>query len=191
MKKFFLSAAALVIVASSFAQATTWKSDKYHSQLKFDITHLMVSTVEGSFTDFDATIVTTKPDFSDAVYTLTAKSASVNTGEDPRDTHLKSADFFDVVTFPTLTFTSTKLEKVSDGKYKLTGNLTIHGVTKSVVLDLWYRGTVANPMNKKPVAGFKITGSINRSDFGLGAKFPSAMLSDEVDLDAEGEFNPQ
>jgi polyisoprenoid-binding protein YceI len=190
MKKVFLSLASLVVVAAGFAQ-TTWKNDKMHSQLKFDITHLMVSTVSGSFTDFDATITTSKADFSDAVYTLTAKAASINTGEDPRDTHLKSADFFDVTTFPTLTFTSTKLEKATgDGKYKLTGNLTIHGVTKSETLDLWYRGTTQNPMSKKTLAGFRITGAINRSDFNLGTKFPSAMLSDEVDVTAEGEFSP-
>jgi polyisoprenoid-binding protein YceI len=190
MKKVFLSIVALAIVASSFAQATTWKSDPRHSQLKFDITHLMVSTVSGNFTDFTSTIVSSKPDFSDAVYTLTAKTASINTGDDQRNAHLKTADFFAVDSLPTLSFVSTKVVKVSDGKYKVTGNLTLHGVTKVETLDLVYRGTTTSPMTKKPLAGFKVTGTIDRSDFGIGSKFPSAMLSDDVDITVEAEFSP-
>src|ERR1700679_82685 len=139
MKKVFLSFVAIAIAASSFAQAITWKSDSRHSQLKFDITHLMGSTVSGSFTDFTATVVSSKPDFSDGVFNLTAKTASINTGDDQRNAHLKSADFFAVDSLPTLSFVSTKLVKVSDGKYKVTGNLTIHGVTKVETLDLVYR----------------------------------------------------
>ena len=190
MKKVFLSFVAIAIAASSFAQATTWKSDPRHSQLKFDITHLMVSTVSGAFTDFSATVVSAKPDFSDAVYTLTAKTASINTGDDQRNAHLKSADFFAVDSLPTLSFVSTKLVKVSDGKYKVTGNLTIHGVTKVETLDLTYRGSTTSPMSKKPLAGFKVTGTIERSDFGVGTKFPSAMLSDDVDITVEVEVSP-
>jgi polyisoprenoid-binding protein YceI len=190
MKKVFLSFVSIAIAASSFAQATTWKSDSRHSQLKFDITHLMVSTVSGSFTDFSSTIVATKPDFSDAVYTLTAKTASINTGDDQRNAHLKSADFFAVDSLPTLSFVSTKVVKVSEGKYKVTGNLTLHGVTKVETLDLVYRGTTTSPMTKKPLAGFKVTGTIERTDFGIGSKFPSAMLSDDVDITVEAEFSP-
>jgi polyisoprenoid-binding protein YceI len=190
MKKVFLSFVAIAIAASSFAQATTWKSDPRHSQLKFDITHLMVSTVSGAFTDFSATVVSAKPDFSDGVFTLTAKTASINTGDDQRNAHLKSADFFAADSLPTLNFVSTKLVKVSDGKYKVTGNLTIHGVTKVETLDLTYRGSTTSPMSKKPLAGFKVTGTIERSDFGVGTKFPSAMLSDDVDITVEVEVSP-
>ena len=178
----------LLTVASFTTFAQTWKSDKAHSQLKFDITHLGVSTVSGAFTDFDATINATKPDFSDATFTLTAKTASINTGVEKRNEHLKSADFFDAAANPEITFKSTSFKKVSESKYQLTGNLTMHGITKPVSLDFIYRGTVTNPMNKKAVAGFRATGTIKRSDFAIGPKFEAPMLSEEVVITADGEF---
>ncbi len=88
-----------------------------------------------------------------------------------RDNHLKSADFFDVEKYPTMTFKSTALSAEGKNKFKLTGDLTLHGVTKPVTMDLEYRGTVENPMSKKPTAGFQLTGTIKRTDFGIGTKF--------------------
>ncbi len=187
MKKVLILLAAVLLNTVAFAQ-TTWTNDKMHSKLQFTVTHLMVSDVDGEFRDFTVTIVAAKPDFSDAKFQLTANTASVNTAIDARDNHLKSADFFDVTNFPTLTFTSTGITKTSDSHYKLTGNLTLHGVTKPVSLDLWYRGTITNPMSKADDAGFKLTGVIKRSDFNFGSKFGSSMLSDEVTINANGEF---
>jgi len=188
MKKILsLLAVAVFMQTAVFAQ-TTWKVDKAHSRVTFTITHLAVSDVDGSFKDFDATIVAAKPDFSDAKVNFSANTASVNTDNDNRDKHLKSADFFDVEKFPTLSFVSTGIKTVSAGKYQLTGTLTLHGVTKPVVFDMWYRGTITNPMSKAPDAGFKVTGTIKRSDFGFGSKFGSPMLSDEVTISANGEF---
>jgi len=188
MKKITLLAAAVLMSATVFAQ--TWKVNKYHSHFTFTITHLAVSDVDGAFKDFDATITSSKPDFSDAQFSFTANTASVNTGVDARDNHLKSPDFFDVAKYPTVTFTSTSIKPAgSPNKYKLTGNLTLNGVTKPVTLDLWYRGTITNPSSKAPDAGFSVTGSINRSDFTFGSKFGSPMLSDEVDFKASGEFD--
>lgn len=181
----------LILAASISTFAQTWKADKAHSQLKFDITHLGLSTVSGAFTDFEASVTAAKPDFSDAKFELTAQAASINTGIGQRDDHLKSADFFDVANHATLTFKSTSVTKVSDGKYKVNGDLTLHGVTKPVTLDLWYRGTKENPMSKKPTAGFRATGTIKRSDFGIGTKFPAAMLSEEVAIIADGEFGKE
>lgn len=179
---------ALLTVTAAFAQST-WKVDKYHSKLTFTITHLAVSDVEGIFKDFDVTIVTNKPDFSDAKITLVAQTASVNTEIEKRDNHLKSADFFDIEKYPTMNFVSTGITKgAGANRYKLKGNLTLHGVTKPVVMDLWYRGTVTNPNNQTPDAGFQLTGEIKRSDFGFGSKFGSPMLSDEVQIKANGEF---
>lgn len=172
---------------ASFAQKT-WKSDPMHSQLKFDIAHLGVNTVSGAFTDFTATIVAGKSDFSDAKFSLTAQAASVNTGVEPRNNHLKSADFFDVAQYPTITFQTTSLKKVKGNQYKLAGELTMHGVTKPVVMDLAFRGTVQNPMNKKDVAGFRLSGEINRNDFGIGPKFQAPMISEKVTIIADGEF---
>jgi polyisoprenoid-binding protein YceI len=187
MKKIFFTAA-LFVQASLFAQTTIWKNDKMHSKLTFTATHLLVSDVDGLFKNFDATITTTKPDFSDAVFDLSADVSSINTEVDMRDNDLKSANFFDAATYPKINFKSTSIKPNGQNKYKLTGNLTIHGVTKSVTMALWYRGTTENPMSKKPGAGFKLTGTLKRSDFNIGANTPSVVVSDEIEIKADGEF---
>jgi len=187
MKKTILLIAAAIFSAGAFAQST-WKVDKAHSHLTFTITHLAVSDVDGTFKDFDATVTASKPDFSDATFSFTANTTSVNTGVDQRDIHLKSPDFFDATKFPTVSFVSTSIKPAAAGHYTLAGNLTIHGTTKPVVLDLWYRGTITNPMSKAPDAGFQVTGTIKRSDFSFGSKFGSPMLGDEVAFKAAGEF---
>jgi polyisoprenoid-binding protein YceI len=186
MKKLIILAAVALFNTAAFAQST-WKVDRAHSKLTFTATHLLVSDVDGEFKDFSANIVAAKPDFSDAKFSLTANTASVNTGVDQRDGHLKSADFFDVANFPALTFTTTSVSKTSENRYKLKGNLTLHGVTKPVVFDLWYRGTITSQQGK-PDAGFQVTGIIKRSDFGFGSKFGNAMISDEITVKANGEF---
>jgi polyisoprenoid-binding protein YceI len=187
MKKLFF-AVILFVQTSAFAQTTTWKNDKMHSKLKFTVTHLLVSDVDGLFKNFDVTITTTKTDFSDAVFELSADAASINTEVEMRDNDLKSANFFDVATYPKITFKSTSIKPNGQNKYKLTGNLTMHGVTKSVTMDLWYRGTTENPANKQKKAGFKLTGILNRSDFKIGSNMPSAVVSDEAEIKADGEF---
>src|ERR1700761_7726802 len=108
MRKIILSAAVALMSTAVFAQ--TWKVDKAHSHLTFTITHLAVSDVDGTFKDFDASITASKPDFSDAKFDFTANTASVNTGVDQRDNHLKSPDFFNVVKYPTVTFSSTNIK---------------------------------------------------------------------------------
>jgi polyisoprenoid-binding protein YceI len=187
MKKTFILLAATLLSTGVFAQET-WKVDKAHSHLTFTITHLAVSDVDGTFKDFDASISATKPDFSDARFEFTANTASVNTGVDQRDAHLKSPDFFDVAKYPTVSFKTTSVKPAVAGHYTLTGNLTLAGITKPVTVDLWYRGTITNPMSKAADAGFQVTGTIKRSDFNFGSKFGSPMLSDEVTFKAAGEF---
>jgi len=187
MKKIILSTAALfILAASTFAQE--WNMDKAHSQVNFGITHMGINEVGGSFGTVSAKFTATKDDFSDAAIELTADVNSINTGNEQRNTHLKSPDFFNAAQFGTLTFKSTSFKKVSDKTYQLTGDLTLHGVTKPVTLTATFNGTVTNPMNKKTVAGFKVTGTIKRTDFGIGANFPSNMLSDDVSLVANTEF---
>jgi polyisoprenoid-binding protein YceI len=191
MTKIAFLAAALLSHAALFAQ-TSWKSDKMHSKLTFSITHLGISDVTGLFKNFETTISGSKADFSDGVFELTAEASSIDTEVEPRDNHLKSAEFFDVATYPNLTFKSTSITKgTSKDHYTLTGNLTIHGVTKPVSMNLWYRGTTANPMSKATTAGFQLTGTINRADFGIGPKYPPPMLSNEVAIKADGEFVKQ
>lgn len=173
---------------SVFAQST-WNSDKNHSQVSFAIVHSGISEVEGVFDVFDATIVTSEEDFSDAQFEVDIDVASIDTQVEMRDNHLKSADFFDVEKYPTMTFKSTSIEEISDNKYKVRGDLTLHGITKPVTLDVWYRGTNETP--KGSTAGFQITGTILRSDFNLGPDFPEPALSNEVKLKVDAEFKKQ
>lgn len=185
---------ALLVVASAGLFAftpialNTWKADKTHSKLGFVVTHLMVTDVEGSFKNFESTITASKDDFSDAKITLSADVNSVNTDDDQRDGHLKTADFFDAEKYPKITFVSSAVKKVAANKFLVTGALTLHGVTKTVTLNSTLRGVTTNPMNKKTIAGFKVTGTIKRADFNLGSKYPNAMLSDEITLNANTEF---
>ncbi|MBF9255026.1 YceI family protein [Pontibacter sp. 172403-2] len=184
----------LVIVFAFFSLSAftilngTWTNDDAHSRLGFTVSHLGIADVTGTFNDFDVKITSAKPDFSDAVVELTAKTASIDTKVEDRDTHLKSADFFHAEKYPTLTYKSTSVKKQGKDNYKITGNLTMNGITKPVTMDMVYRGTVENPMNKKQTAGFQVTGTIKRSDFNLGSGFPAPMISDEVRIKADGEF---
>lgn len=153
--------------------------------------HLGISDIAGLFKTFDLSVVTSQADFSDAVFDLSADVASINTEVEMRDNHLRSADFFEVEKYAKMTFKSTSIKKVSKDKYKLTGNLTLHGVTKPVTMDLWYRGTIENPQSKAITAGFQLTGSLNRSDFGIGPNFPPPMIGEQVSIRADGEFIKQ
>jgi polyisoprenoid-binding protein YceI len=186
MKKLHVLAVALLLTGSVFGQ--TWSLDKAHSSLGFTVTHLMISEVDGSFKTFDATITSSKEDFTDAVITFTGDATSIYTGNDQRDGHLKGPDFFDVAKYPTLTFKSKSIKKIEGKKYEVTGDLTLHGVTKEVKLDVTFGGTTVHPYTKKTIAGFKIGGIIKRSDFGVGASTSGAVVSDEVTLNAKTEF---
>jgi polyisoprenoid-binding protein YceI len=187
MKKASIFVAGLMMTAATtFGQ--TWTVDKAHAKMGFSISHMMVSDVDGSFKNFDASITSAKPDFSDAVFTVTAQTNSIFTDNDKRDEHLKGPDFFDAAKNPEVTFKSTSIKKAGNNQYKVYGNLTLHGVTKPVTLDLSFKGPTEHPMNKKQVAGFKVTGTIKRTDFNIASSTPSAMLGDEVTIIANGEF---
>jgi polyisoprenoid-binding protein YceI len=189
MKKITLAAAALLFSTMVFAQ-TKWVVNKAHAKVGFTVTHLAISEVDGNFKKFDATLTSSKPDFSDAVFEVTADVGSVNTDNDNRDNDLKSDHYFDAAKYPTLTFASKSITKTGDKIYKLTGDLTIHGVTKTVTLDLAVTGTGKNMQNQKPLAGFKVTGTINRNDFGVG-HVSAAIVSDNVEIRAVGQFDQQ
>ncbi|HEX6849223.1 MAG TPA: YceI family protein [Chitinophagaceae bacterium] len=188
MKKLTIILSAFFVLTAFTTLTNVWKNDPPHSQLTFTVKHLGVADVSGVFNDFDVTINSSKPDFSDAVFELDAKVASIDTRVDARNKHLKSADFFDAEKYPTMHFKSTSIKKSGKNKYKLTGDLALHGITRQITMDLEYTGTIENPMSKKPTAGFQVTGIIKRSDFNLGNGFPSPMISDEVRIKADGEF---
>lgn len=192
MKRILVTLAVAFVSLAAQAQ-TTWNVDKAHAKVGFTVTHLLLSEVDGNFKTFDAKITGTKPDLSDAVFELTADVNSIDTDNDRRDGDMKSEKWFDVAKYPTLTFKSTSFQKVDAKKYKLMGNLTIHGVTKPVTLDVTMNGpTMMNGPGGKQVAkaGFKATGTINRADFNLGSA-PAAVVSDEVELRVNGEFAKQ
>lgn len=190
MKKLLSFLVVALLSTQVFAQ-NTWKVDPYHAKLTFSVTHLGISDVAGLFKKFDVTITTGKADFSDAVFELSTDVASINTEVEMRDDDLRSANFFEVEKYPKMTFKSTSIKKISKDKYKLAGNLTLHGITKLVTMDLWFRGTAANPLNKITSAGFQLTGSLKRSDFGIGLKFLPSFIGDKVNIRTDGEFIKQ
>jgi polyisoprenoid-binding protein YceI len=190
MKKLFFTVTVLLAFTAFKGIDGVWKSDPPHSQLGFTVSHMGIADISGTFNDFEVTVTSTKADFSDASFELTAKVESIDTRAEARNHHLKTADFFDVAQYPTLTFKSTSLKSAGKNKYKLAGNMTMHGVTKPVTMDLSFRGIVENPMSKKQTAGFQVTGTIKRSEFGVGTKYPASLLSDEIRIKADGEFLP-
>lgn len=186
MKKFgFLVLA--VLMFSAFTATSIWKADKSHTELSFSIVHMGISEVSGCFKDFEANIESNKEDFSDAVITMTAQVNSIDTRFAMRDEHLKAEGFFDVANHPTMTFKSTAVKKgKGKNKFKVTGDLTLKGKTKSIELELTKVGQIEHPRNKKQVAAFKIEGQINRADFGVGQA--GGSVSDIVKIMAQGEF---
>jgi polyisoprenoid-binding protein YceI len=186
MKKYLLTLVAAALLPLAALSQTTWKSDPAHSRLGFMINHLGISEISGAFNQFEVTVTSTKPDFSDAVFQLTTEVASINTAVAMRDDHLRSPDFFDVAKHPAMTFQGKSITPAGPNRYKLSGELTIHGVTKPVTVDLWYRGTTTN--QGKVTAGFQLTATLKRSDFGVGPKFPPPMIADEFTVKADGEF---
>lgn len=143
-----------------------WKIDPVHSEIKFKVKHLVISTVSGHFDKFDATIESENEDFSDAKITFEADASSINTKNEQRDNHLKSADFFDSANHPKLTFESASLKKLKDDNYKMTGTMTMRGISKEITLDVTYNGT-AKDLYGNDTAAFEISGKLNRFDFGL------------------------
>lgn len=187
MKKASLLTTLFILGSFGLFAQTKWNVDKAHSNLDFTVTHMSLSEVDGRFKNFDASITASKPDFSDAVFTLSADVASINTENDMRDGDLKSDKYFDIAKYPKMTFVSKSISRINAKKYKLTGDLTLHGVTKTVSLELTYNGTGKSMRTQKPVAGFKVTGTINRNDFGVGHA-PGAIISEDIDIKANGEF---
>jgi len=187
MKKLFILA--IVLLSASVSSFAQWNFDKGHSNLLFSVKHMSVTDFQGNFKSYTIDLTSAKEDLSDAKVTISIDAASVNTDIEARDKHIKSGDFFDVEKYANITFKSTSFKKVGDKKYKVKGDLTFHGVTKPIELDVTQNGTVTNPQNKKIITGFKVTGSFKRSDFGVGTSMPEFVVSDVVDLVANLEFN--
>jgi polyisoprenoid-binding protein YceI len=171
---------------------TKWSIDQAHSEITFKVKHLMIAHVKGSFKTFDASIYTEAKDFTTADIDLWIDASSINTNNEKRDEHLKSAEFFNVKNHKQIGFTSSTIGKAdAEGNHELWGELTMIGITKNIKLNVQFGGIVNDPYGKEK-AGFALTGKINRSDWGLTwnstMEAGGLMVSDEVIISCEVEL---
>lgn len=170
---------------------TKWSIDTAHSEIGFKVKHMMFTNVSGNFEKFDASIETEGDDFSTAKFDFSGETSSITTGNTDRDNHLKSADFFDAEQFPKLTFKSTSFQKIDDSEYKLIGDLSLHGITKQVKLDVEFGGLAKDPWGNTKT-GLSATGKISRKDWGLNwnsaLETGGVLVGEEVKLNIELQF---
>jgi polyisoprenoid-binding protein YceI len=172
--------------------ATKWILDPTHSEVEFKVKHMMISTVSGKFTQFEADVQTQEEDFTTARVAFTIDANSITTGNEQRDGHLKAPDFFETAKFPQIRFTATKYENVdNDGSYEVYGDLTIRDVTRQVKLDAEFGGVIKDPWGNTR-AGITVSGKINRKEFGLQfhavTEAGNIVLSDDVRIHVGLEF---
>jgi len=193
MNRIAAAALAAVLAAPTLALAAPWALDAAHSKAGFKVRHMMVSWTEGQFKTVDAKIDYDEKKPQNLKIEATIDVASVDTNNDKRDEHLRSADFFDVANHPKMTFKSTKVKVNKDGSLKVTGDLTMRGVTKSVVLDVEKPGVGTNPWGQQ-VFGTTATTKLNRKDFGLvwnqGLETGGLLVGEDVHVTLNLEFNP-
>jgi polyisoprenoid-binding protein YceI len=171
---------------------STWNLDKVHSEIGFKVKHLMISTVRGQFTSFEGSMdLPDNTNLEKAQISFTADASSINTGNEMRDNHLRSADFFNSNEFPAVSFNSKDINKKDGNTYKVIGDFTMHGITKEITLDVVFNG-VTTGMDGIKVASFEIAGLLSRKDYGLLWNAPieqgGVAVSDEVKLDINAEF---
>lgn len=185
MKRFFLTTGILALGGPlAMAQTTTWTPDPNHSEVDFTVKHMSITNVRGHFGKVTGAIQLDQSDPAKSSVNVTIDVSAVDTGVTPRDSDLKSANYFDVATYPSATFTSTSVAKTGDG-LTINGNLTLHGVTKPVALHVDApMGPVNGQKNSKHM-GFSATTTVDRTEFGVGAKTPNAMVSTDVKLEIE------
>ncbi|WP_409271028.1 YceI family protein [Neobacillus sp. SCS-31] len=145
---------------------TKWAIDPAHSSVDFSVRHMMIANVKGTFQAFDASVEADPADLTTADISFSIDTASINTRNEDRDNHLRSADFFDVENNPKITFTATNVVKTDEGEYDVTGDLTIRGVTRPETFAVVFEGSGKDPWGNEKV-GFSGSGSINRADYGL------------------------
>jgi polyisoprenoid-binding protein YceI len=184
-------AATCILILSATARADTWRLDPAHTSVEFTVRHMMLSNVKGRFDKLSGTVTANGTDPNSVQVNAVIEADSINTRVAKRDSHLRSADFLDVVQYPTITFKSTKVEPVGNGKWKLTGDLTLHGVTKPVVLDV----TGPTPPIKDPMGNTRVgasaTTTIDRKDFGITWNHAldggGMLVGDDVSISIEVE----
>ncbi|MGB9408927.1 MAG: YceI family protein [Terracidiphilus sp.] len=192
MKRLAILTGILALAAPlALAQTSAWTTDPAHSGVNFTIRHGGVSNVHGHFGGVTGTLVYNEADITKSTVTVTIDATTVDTGVSNRDADLKSANFFDVAQFPTAAFTSSSVVK-NGSKLTVNGNLTLHGITLPVVLDVEGPSTpVAGMTDHKPHSGFTATTTLSRTAYGIATKFPATLVGDEVKLIIELEIIKQ
>ena len=178
--------------AAPQTSTSTWKIDPVHSVAEFKVKHMMISNVKGQFTAVTGVATLDEADVAKSRVEASIDAASVNTRDTQRDAHLKSADFFDVEKFPTLSFKSTRVTRTADGELDVTGNLTIHGVTREVVFEVDGPTPPAKDPWGNTRVGLSATTKISRKDFGLtwnaGLETGGILVGDDVTITVDAEF---
>ena len=192
MRKLTILAALLALGVPGLALAAPWEFDAAHSGVQFKVRHLMVSSVRGDFEKVAGTILYDEKDITKSSADITIDAASVNTRVQKRDDHLRSPDFLDVAKYPTITFKSKRVEKSGPGRLKVTGDLTLHGVTKEVTLDVeGPTPPIKDPQGNIRVGG-QATARIQRKDFGLtwnaALETGGVVVGDEIDITIDLEI---
>jgi len=182
-------------MATEAAAITKWVIDPMHSEVQFKVKHLVISTVTGFFKSFEGSMETDGDNFEDAKITFAIDIDSIDTNQSQRDGHLKSAEFFDAEKYPQITFSSTSFKATGEeDEYKLTGDLTIKGVTKPVTLDAEFGGT-ADDFYGNTKAGFEVSGKVNRKEFGLTwdgvTEAGSVVVGEDIKLIINVQFAKQ
>lgn len=176
------------------SQKTKWVIDPTHTEIGFKVKHMMFTNVSGKIDKYTAAVETDGDDFTNAVISFSGEASSISTGSADRDKHLLSADFFDVENFPTMDFSATSFIKVDEDKFELKGNLTLHGITKPVTLEVESAGLMKDPWGNIKAA-FSITGKMNRKDWGLtwnaALETGGVLVSEEVRIVAEVQLIKQ
>ncbi len=190
MKSTAITLAAIFVLATSAFAQSKYTLDKYHSRLSFSVKHLGISNVEGIFKSFDVTVNGSKPDFSDLKVEMQAQISSINTEIEKRDQHLQSPDFFDAAKYPAIVFKSSSFRKIKGNVYKLSGTISMKGVSKPISFTVIH-ASGKNPMNGKTVHGFTLSGTLNRLDFGVGDITLKTGIGSEVKLTANVEFTEE
>jgi polyisoprenoid-binding protein YceI len=192
MKPLPLWAASFLVLSPALALASTWDIDPAHTTVEFSVRHMMVTTVKGQFQKVKGTVELDEKDATKSTVEASIETASIDTREAKRDGHLKSADFFDAAKFSTITFKSTKIEKAGKGKFKVTGDLTMHGISKPLVLTVEGPSAPMKDPFGRTVRGVMASGRLNRGDWGLtwnkALDTGGVLVSDEVKLDINAEL---
>lgn len=184
--------ATAVLSLPCLAQTQEWNLDSSHSSINFSVDHMVISETTGKFNTFSTDVKADKPDFTDAKFTTTIQTKSIDTGDAKRDEHLRAADFFNAEKNPTILIEGKRFEKLKNGKYKVHAKLTLNGVTKDVVWDGKFNGIVAKDPWGGTRAGLKINGTIDRYDYNL--KYNSVLeggglaVGKEVRVNGNFEF---